>query len=177
MSGLYNMVMGQSPIFKELALSVGITAEFVRENPIGRIRDAWISSDAKKIYILHRNYGTDGAKANENIKKLPSFVSNQYDSKDPTYGWWEFDVLPGGSDDMYVFLKLAAEKTDNRNCMERYREILDKLSDPSTYEEPGVQRALEAGRKIANGLNYAAQEGIAEVKHEGSGVIITSPID
>lgn len=169
--------MGQSPIFKELALAVGIDSEFARENPIGRIRDAWISSDAKKIYILHRNYGSDGAEFNENIKKLPTFVCNQYDSHDQTYGWWEFNVPEGGPEGMYKFLEIAAEQTNTRNCMELYREMLDKLGDPTKHEDPGVQRALDAGKKIMSGLNYAMQEGIAEVGNEDGGVVITSPVE
>lgn len=176
MSSLYQMIMGQSPIFGQLALAVGISREFATENDLGRVRDAWISEDAKTICILHRNYEESNEHCHENVKKLPTFVANHSWESDPTYAWWEFSVVEDGPEEMYNFLKLAAEKTDNRNCMERYHELIENMQNPDKQDDPDVQHAMEAGKKIINGLKYAMQEGIAEPEHNGGSVVITANV-
>ena len=158
MSGLYNMVMGMNPAFPYLALMVGITQEFAQEHPLGRIRDAWIEPDGKTICILHRNYGSDGEKANANVKSLPTFRRN-VPASDETYAWWEFDVPIEYAE----AAQMAAAKTDTRNRWTRFMEVADKMKRGVKDEE--TERALEAGKKVFAGLNYAIQEGVAEVKH------------
>jgi hypothetical protein len=167
MSGLYNMVMGMNPAFGLLAGVVGITQDFHRDHPLGRVRDAWIEPDGKTICILHRNYGEDGQEALNNAKMLPTYRAN-HPASDPTYAWWVFDV-PAEFEKM---AKILVEKTDTRNRWDRYLEVVDKVSKGVEDEE--TNRAMEAGKKVFAGLNYAMQEGIAEVKHGEGEVVIES---
>jgi hypothetical protein len=165
MSGLYNMVMQMNPVFGILAGLVGITKDFHRAHPLGRIRDAWIEPDGKTVCILHRKYGEDGQDALNNAKLLPTYRRN-HPASDETYAWWEFDV-PAGCE---VLVKVLLEKTDTRNCWDRYLEVIEKLSRGVDDDE--TKRAVDAGKKVFAGLNYAMKEGIAEVEHGNGSVVI-----
>jgi hypothetical protein len=161
------MVMGMNPAFGLLAGIVGISQDFCREHPLGRVRDAWIEPDGKTICILHRNYGSDGSEANRNAKLLPTYRRNQ-PASDETYAWWEFNVPA----EFANLAKVLVEKTDTRNRWDRYLEVVDKVSKGLKDEE--TQRAVEAGKKVFAGLDYAMKEGIAEVQHGEGSVVIKS---
>jgi hypothetical protein len=162
MSGLYNMVMEMNPAFGILAGIVGISKDFHQAHPLSRVRDAWIEPDGKTICILHRNYGAEGKEALDNAKLLPTYRAN-HPASDETYAWWEFEVPPEFSD----LAKVLVEKSDTRNCWDRYLEVINKLH--KGVDDSETQRAMEAGKKVFAGLNYAMQEGVAEVRHgEGS---------
>lgn len=163
MSGIYNMVVEVNPAFGLLASIVGISSEFYRAHPLGRIRDAWIEPDGKTICILHRNYGEDGQEALENAKSLPTYKRNR-PASDETYAWWEFEV-PAEFSEMASDL---AKNTDTKNRWDYYLEVIRKLQDG--VDDSETQRAMEAGKRIIAGINYAMQEGVAEVNF-GSGCV------
>jgi hypothetical protein len=159
------IVMGRNPAFPILAAMVGITQEFITTHSLGRIRDAWIEPDGKTICILHRNYGEDGKEANDNAKLLPTYRA-YHSASDETYAWWEFGV-PEGLEEL---AKQAVQKTDTRNCWERYLEVIDKMG--KGVNDDDTAKALEAGKKVVAGLNYALKEGVAEVNHGKGSVVI-----
>jgi len=167
MSGLYNMVMQVNPVFGILAGIVGITKDFHRAHPLGRIRDAWMEPDGKTVCVLHRNYGEDGKEFNDNAKLLPTYRGNHVAS-DETYAWWEFNVTA----EFAMAAKLLADRSDTRNRWDRYLEVIGKLQKGVSDEE--TERALSAGIKVMAGLKYAEQEGIAEVSHGEGSVVIKS---
>jgi hypothetical protein len=148
---MYNMVMGRNPAFGYLMAMVGINKENARK--AGRVRDVWITEDAKTIGVLHRNYGEEGKEANDFAASLPRYREFALDDFDGTYGWWLFDV----AEEHLPLAQEIAQVTDNENCMVRYRQLIDDLGKGVDNEM--TQQAMKAGEKIAEGLGKAFEKG------------------
>jgi hypothetical protein len=167
MSGLYNMLMGHNPAFGFLAAMAGITKD--NASSMGRVRDAWISEDAKTIGILHRNYGEEGTAANEAAAALPLFRGHR-ETSDYSYCEWLFDV-PEGAEEV---AKQIAEQTDNMPCWERYQKAVDDMR--SGKKNPQTEHMLEVGEKIIGGLVKSIEDDEPRtVETEDGGVDIITP--
>jgi len=152
MSGLYNMVMGRNPALGHLLVMVGIDSDGKFERA-GRVRDGWITEDAKTIGIFHRNYGEDGQDANDFAASLPGYRELAYDNFDGTYGWWLFDVPEEHCD----LAERLAELTDNTNCMDRYKALIKDLEKGVKNEM--TDQAVKAGERIAESLMKSFEDG------------------
>ena len=167
MSGLYNMLMGHNPAFGLLCAMVGITRDTAQF--MGRVRDAWISEDAKTIGVLHRNYGEDGEFANQNAAKLPNFREQQA-CDDSTYQVWLFDVPPEGEE----IAKQIAEHSDNTPCWERYTQAIVDMR--AGKETPQTKHMMDVGKKIMGGLSESLKDGESRtVETEDGGIDIIAP--
>ena len=153
MSGLYNMIMGPNPAAPYLFGIAGITQQ--NAHLLGRLRDAWINAEGTRVFVLHRNYGEDGAAADAEAAKLPGYVGKLL-YEDGTYGHYEFAV-PQDDERLAAFAKAIAARVDNTPCMERYRKLVDDMK--AGKDTPEVRRAMEAGKAIFQGLDTAMKTG------------------
>lgn len=170
MSGLYNMLMGKNPAYPMLMAIVGICQKNFQQ--MGRLRDAWISADAKTIGILHRNYGEDGQAANDAAAALPTFKEGGSCS-DHTYGFWLFNVPKEGTVGDLVAKKIA-EVSDNTPCWKRYEQALKDMQ--AGKDTPQTKYMLEVGEKIADDLTKSLEDGKPRsVQTEDGGVDIITP--
>ena len=170
MSGLYNMLMGKNPAYPMLAALAGITQENAKQ--MGRLRDAWITKDAKTIGILHRNYGEDGQAANDAAAALPSFREGGSYS-DGTYGFWLFNA-PQERTVGDLLAKKIAEVSDNTPCWDRYQQAVDDMS--SGKKTPQTKHMLEVGEKSIGGLTKSIEDGEPRtIETEDGGVDIITP--
>ena len=168
MSGLYNMLMGRNPAFPLIMGAIGIGQE--NADQFGRVRDCWISEDAKTIGVLHRNYGANGLLANGKAATLPLFREHQ-ECSDGTYAVWLFDVPKGDAAD--AALKKIAEMTDNTSCWERYMTAIEDLQDGK--KNPQTDKMLEVGKKIMGQLSGSIEDGKSRsVDTEDGGIDIIS---
>jgi len=161
---LYNMLLGANPHLDVLFALIGVHP---RSAPcFGRVRDGWITEDGKTICIFHRNYGEDGAPFDLAVADIPTFVAKHYAENDHTYGWYEFTVVD--KPDFYEVAQKVAAMSDNRNCMDRYLELIGMMGRGEDNEL--TRNAKAAGKKIVSGLRHAVLEGNAGVEH-GAGFV------
>lgn len=167
MSGLYNMLMKTNPAFGVLCAMVGITRTNARQ--MGRVRDAWITEDAKTIGILHRNYGKEGEVANDAAAALPLFRERR-PTDDYSYQEWLFDVPERGKE----AAELIAEQADNVSCWNRYQQAIDDMQ--AGKDTPQTKHMLEVGKKIIGGLSESIEDGKSRtIETEDGGVDIFTP--
>ena len=152
--GLYNMLMGHNPALPYLLGIVGITQQ--NAHLLGRLRDAWISADGTRIFVLHRNYGPEGEAADAEAAKLPGYVGKTLDVGDCTYGHYEYAV-PQDDEKLAAFARSLAKQTDNTPCMERYRKLIEDMK--ADKDTPEVKHALDVGKQIFAGLDQAMKTG------------------
>jgi hypothetical protein len=162
MSGLYNMLMGKSPFYPYLVGLAGITKENARE--FGRLRDAWISEDAKTIGILHRNYGEEGADANAAAEGLPHFREH-LETNDSTYRCWLFDVMPGAE----VLAEKMADLDDNTPCFERYEQAIESFGRGEENEQ--TEHMRKVGEQIFGDINQAFNDGQSRTVETDDGAV------
>ena len=151
MSGMYNMLMGVNPVFGLLCGMVGITRENNRE--FGRLRDAYINEAADRVFVLHRNYGEDGVPFDAAAANLPTFVAKHMDSRDDTYGYYEFAVPPKYRPAAIVI----AEKSDTTPCLEKFHKLIADMQ--AGKDTPEVTRAMQVGKALFDGLKQAMDTG------------------
>jgi hypothetical protein len=164
---MYNMLMQINPAFGLLCAIVGITKDNVQD--MGRVRDAWISEDAKTIGILHRNYGEDGLSANDTATSLPTFREHRKTS-DYSYNEWLFDV-PEIAEDV---ARQIAEQTDNVSCWERYVKAIEDMG--AGKKTPQTEHMLKVGEKILGGIVKSMDDGESRsVDTQDGSVDIISP--
>jgi hypothetical protein len=169
MSGLYNMIMGRNPAFPLLMGAIGIHKENGRL--FGRVRDCWISEDAKTIGVLHRNYGDAGAEANGHAAALPTFREHQACGSDNTYAYWIFDAPDGEGTALPQILEKIAEMSDNVPCMDRYLQAIEDFKAGKKNEQ--TERMLEVGEKVMGQLKQSMEDGQSRsVENDDGGVDI-----
>jgi hypothetical protein len=170
------MIMLQNPLLwalVQLAFMEKAGEDIRIEVPeLGRLRDAWLSEDGKKVFILHRNYGEHDTHTPD-VEKTPNYVA-YHSWEDPTYAWWEFDVLDdeivrGG---LEVVMALTGDWI-TRNPLERYQEIIANMAKPEHADDPDVRRAVSVGEQMMAGLKDAIDSNeTREVTSPGGGIVI-----
>lgn len=163
---LYNMLFGANPHLDMLFELIGVHPR--SRHCFGRVRDGWITEDAKTVCIFHRNYGEEGRPFDLAVADIPTFVAKYY-ADDLTYGWYEFTVVD--DPELAATAQVIADETDNRNCMDKYLELIDMITRGEDNEL--TRNAIAAGKKIVKGLHYAELEGNADVEHGAGSITIT----
>lgn len=168
MSGLYNMLMERNPYGPYLMGCLGFVQGAEQNKWLGRFRDVYTNEYGNRIFLLHRNC-PESNEFNQAIKQHPNFVKNEVDSRDGTYGVWEFTVPEQYTD---LVSKISVE-SDNTPAMDRYWQLIEDMKNGVKNE--AVENALEVGKKIfepiLNQLNGKETESEHVVKH-GDGTVV-----
>lgn len=151
------MIMQTNPFTPLLLGAIGITKETVEQYPLGRFRDAYTNDEGNRIFILHRNYGTDGAAVLEAMAKHPLYVGNQTAHDDSTYGVWEFRV-----DERFAALikEIAERSAPNIPKFQQYMQMIKDMGEGK--DTPETKRALAVGKTICDSLKSAIEGGPSE---------------
>jgi hypothetical protein len=182
MSGMYNMIMPPNPALKHLVQLAFMKVEpgsdefelVFPESGLGRLRDAWLSEDGTKVFILHRNYGDDDV-FTPSVAETPNYVG-YHPWRDHTYAWWEFKVPDDEQIREHVQMVIEKGPWLTKHPMDRLDEIMASLDNPDKQSDPDVIRAKAAGEQIVAGLEDAMRSGESkEITSPGGAVVIEVP--
>lgn len=125
---LYNMVLGFDPMAPVLLTMLRLDA---RQVP--RFRDCWWTG--KHIVLLTRTGGGNRVEyesANEELRKLPTFVRDQDNEFDSTFAEFYYKV----PDNLQWVVPQLVVQT--KSMRERFYEALDKFNDPAKANDPQI---------------------------------------
>jgi hypothetical protein len=166
--GLYNMIMGHNPFLGYLMALIGVHRENFKQ--FGRLRDAWITADAKTIGVLHRNYGDDGEAANKAAEGLPAFRQHQC-TDDETYQTWLFDV----PEDYADIAEDIAGASDNESCWERYKDAIRDYTEG--VDTPQSRHIHEVGKTVIGTLTETLKDGKTREAATEDGSVVIGPVE
>lgn len=142
---MYHMLFSHNPLGPAYLATLGLSP-----STVGRYRDAFLrKTDANEVQItiLTRNGGGNREtyeEVTESLRKHPLYVTDYDEEFDSTYATYVFKV----PEEYEPKLRELAERQDQTvDPMARYKLLLEKLQSGND-NDPEVQKALEAGKKI-----------------------------
>lgn len=183
MGGMYSMVSGSNPVAPYLLEMVGI-----QPGLCGRYRDCAIlpDGDGHLVVILTRNGGgnrEDHQEAHEYLAGQPGYLRDYDEAFDETYASYEFSwkkqATPafktiGLSEELMPFAeeKLVAEQGFLEKPMERYRRLIESISDPESEEGKAVMERTKPLQRALGQIFAGEAQGVTMVEISEDRVVV-----
>lgn len=163
---LYNALFGTNNYAHALLMILGIDS-----GSVPRFRDCYLGEDGRIVVYTRTGGGNRDAYENparyrdcypeyfggseepysgpwnEDLRKLPGFVSDEDDDFDSTYAYFYFDPPA----EMADLIKEIGEKQGDRNPRKAFEQMMADLK--SGADTPEAKRAMEVGKRIFGAID------------------------
>jgi hypothetical protein len=133
MSGLYNILFGQSPIADELLAIVGLTRD-----DCGRFRDCYLNEVGSEVHVYTRNGGGNRDGYMPDFSGDPLYLGDEDDDFDCTYATIRFRV----PEEYLPVTRKLAELNKSESGGQKWDRLFEAMTKGETT--PEIERGIRA---------------------------------
>jgi hypothetical protein len=143
---MYNMLFGVNPFSRVLLAMLG-----AHVHTVPRYRDCFLNADGDIVIYTRTGGGNraDYVEGNNWLRTLPGYIGDGDDQYDSTYAMFRYRPPEKFAAEIKL-ITLQGGKSEDPAV--RFKQLMDKMSDPSRKNDPEVQHALEVGREVLGPL-------------------------